>query len=326
MLKMICKKKILITGVAGFIGFSLAKEILDNDFYEVIGIDNLNSYYSTKLKLKRLSLLKKKNFKFYKLDISNKIQLAKLFKKNKIDIVFNLAAQAGVRYSYENPKSYTDSNIIGFINLIEMIKKYKIQKFIFASSSSVYGDQKPFPKSENSDLNPINLYSLSKLSNEQFALSMGKTMNTKMIGIRFFTIYGPWGRPDMMIMKYLIASKKNKKFLLFNKGDHYRDFTYIDDAVNICQQLINKTLKKKFDIFNICSSKPLLITKVIKEIDKYTKTPIVLKKGRDKADVYKTYGDNKKIQNYLNKRIKFTDYQIGVQRTCRWYLKNYKLI
>ena len=141
----------------------------------------------------------------------------------------NLAAQAGVRYSFENPKSYTDSNIIVFINLIEMIKHYSPKKFIFASSSSVYGDTKPFPKLETSELNPINLYSLSKLSNEHFAKSMSKSMKTKIIGLRFFTIYGPW-RPDMLI-EIFIASKK-KKFLLYNKGDHYRDFTYIDDGTS----------------------------------------------------------------------------------------------
>ena len=321
------KNKILITGVAGFIGFSVAQKILKNKDIKIVGIDNLNKYYSTKLKLKRLKILnKEKNFKFYKVDLVNKKKVEDIFKKNNFDLVLNFAAQAGVRYSYENPKSYTDSNIIGFINLVDIIKNFKIKRFIFASSSSVYGDEKPFPKSEKSETNPINLYSLSKLSNEQFAYSKGKSIKTKIIGLRFFTIYGPWGRPDMMIMKYLIASKKNKKFPLYNKGDHYRDFTYIDDAINICEKLIYKNFKKKFDIFNICSSKPLLITKVIKEIDKYTKKPVIIKKGRDKADVYKTYGDNKKIQNYLNKRIKFTDYKKGVQRTCSWYLKNYKLI
>ena len=151
------KNKILITGVAGFIGFSIAEKLLNKKNVQIIGIDNLNSYYSKKLKYKRLQILKKnKNFKFYKIDLTNKKKLEFIFKKNNFSTVMNLAAQAGVRYSFENPKSYTDSNIIGFINLIEMIKQYKPKKFIFASSSSVYGDIKPFPKSETSDLNPIN--------------------------------------------------------------------------------------------------------------------------------------------------------------------------
>ena len=319
------KKKILITGVAGFIGFSLANKIIESKKYDVIGIDNLNSYYIKKLKIKRLSLLKKQKLKFYKIDLAEKKKLNHLFKKHNFDIVFNFAAQAGVRYSFKNPKSYTDSNIIGFINLMEVIKNFKIDKLIFASSSSIYGDQKPFPKSENSDVNPINLYSLSKLSNEQFAKSISKKLNTKMIGLRFFTIYGPWGRPDMMILKYLISAYKKLSFPLFNNGDHFRDFTYIDDAVNLCISLLNKKFTKKFEIFNICSSKPLHIIKVLKEIDKYSPQPLIIKKPRDKADVYKTYGDNKKIRNFLGKKIELTSYKYGVKNTCDWFFRNKKI-
>ena len=319
------KKKILITGVAGFIGFSLAKKIIQSKKYDVIGIDNLNSYYIKKLKLKRLSLLKKQKLKFYKIDLTEKNKLKNLFKKYNFDIVFNFAAQAGVRYSFENPKSYTNSNIIGFINLIEVAKNFKIDKFIFASSSSIYGDQKPFPKTENSDVNPINLYSLSKLSNEQFAKSISNKMNTNVIGLRFFTIYGPWGRPDMMILKYLISAHKKIRFPLYNNGDHFRDFTYIDDAIDICISLLRKKVKKKFEIFNICSSRPVLITKVLKEINKYSKKPLIINKPRNKADVYKTYGDNKKIINFLRKKIKFTSFDLGVKNTCEWFLRNKKI-
>ena len=237
-------KIILITGVAGFIGFSLTKKILEKNDAFVVGIDNLNSYYSKKLKLKRLQILKKKNnFKFLKIDLLDKKKLRNIFKSQKFDCVINLAAQAGVRYSYENPKSYTDSNIIGFINLVENIKFFNVKKFIFASSSSVYGDQKPFPKFEKSELNPINLYSLSKLSNEEFAKSMVKNMKTKIIGLRFFTIYGPWGRPDMMILKYLIASKKNKKFLLYNTTNY--NFINIGRLVDQKDQI---TLLKAFNL------------------------------------------------------------------------------
>ena len=319
------KKKILITGVAGFIGFSLAQKILLSKNYYVIGIDNLNTYYSKKLKLNRLALLKNKNFKFYKIDLTEKNKLYGLFKKHKFNIVFNFAAQAGVRYSFKNPKSYTNTNIIGFLNLIEMLKNFKVDRLFFASSSSIYGDQKPFPKKEDSELNPINLYSLSKLSNEQFANSMSKIIKTKMIGLRFFTIYGPWGRPDMMILKYLISAYKGSSFPLFNNGNHFRDFTYIDDAINICIFLIKIKLKKKFDVFNICSSKPVRITKILKEIDKYSKKPLIKKKARDKADVYKTYGDNKKIINFLKKKVKFTAHKQGVKNTCEWFLNNKKI-
>jgi UDP-glucuronate 4-epimerase len=155
---------------------------------------------------------------------------------------------------------------------------------------------------------------------------MSKSMMTNIIGLRFFTIYGPWGRPDMMIMKYLIASKNNKNFLLFNRGNHFRDFTYIDDAINICEQLIDKKFKRKFDVFNICSSKPIHILKVIKEINRYIKKPKIIKKPRDRADVYKTFGNNKKISNFLKKKIKFTDFKRGVKNTCDWFLKNYNSI
>tara|TARA_B100000963_G_scaffold362021_1_gene402154 strand:- start:8449 stop:9429 length:981 start_codon:yes stop_codon:yes gene_type:complete len=320
------KKKILITGVAGFIGFSLARKIIKSNNYKVVGIDNLNSYYIKKLKYKRLALLKNKNFKFYKIDLIEKKKLFSLFKKNKFDVVFNLAAQAGVRYSFKDPKSYINSNIIGFINLVEIIKNFKIHKFFFASSSSVYGDQKTYPKKESSELNPMNIYSLSKVSNEQFANLISKTTNTKMIGLRFFTIYGPWGRPDMMILKYLISAYKGVSFPLYNNGNHFRDFTYIDDVINICIYLLDKKITKKFDIFNICSSKPILITKILKDINKYSKKPLIKKKARDKADVFKTYGDNKKIKNFLNKDIKFTSHHLGVKNTCSWFLENKKIL
>ena len=174
---------ILITGVAGFIGFHTAYKFLKKRI-SVFGIDNLNDYYDTKLKKDRLKILKEnKKFFFKKIDLCDQKKLESFFSKSKPSIVVHLAAQAGVRYSYENPKSYTDSNIIGFINLIEMVKKNKIKKVIFASSSSVYGDEKPFPKSEKSETNPINLYSLSKLSNEHFARSMSKSMSTKFVGL-----------------------------------------------------------------------------------------------------------------------------------------------
>ena len=205
------KQKILITGAAGFIGYSLCKKLIQNKNNEVIGIDNLNSYYSTKMKKERLKELKfKKNFQFLKLDLLQKNKLNNLFKKMKFNIVYNFAAQAGVRYSFENPDSYVNSNIIGFNNILDLIKKFKIEKFFFASSSSVYGDIGPFPKKENSKLNTLNIYSLSKLSNEIIAKSFSKKSNTQIIGLRFFSIYGEWQRPDMLILKYLIAAKKKK--------------------------------------------------------------------------------------------------------------------
>ncbi len=316
------KQKILITGAAGFIGYSLCKKLLNNSNNKVIGLDNLNSYYSIKLKKERIKDLKySKNFKFYKLDLLEKNKLNNLFKTVKFDIVYNFAAQAGVRYSFENPESYVKSNIIGFNNTLNLIKKYKVKKFFFASSSSVYGDIGPFPKKENSKLNTLNIYSLSKLSNEIIAKSFCKTSKTQIIGLRFFSIYGEWGRPDMLILKYLLAAKKRKNFELYNYGNHYRDFTYIDDAIEIVLKLSKKKINKKFDIFNICSSKPIKITEILKIINNFKINTKVTKKPLHTADVFKTYGDNRKVKKII-KKFKFTNYKIGVQNTVKWYKKN----
>ncbi len=319
------KQKILITGAAGFIGYSLCKKLITNKNYEVIGIDNMNSYYSVKLKKARIKELKYgKNFQFFKLDLLEKSKLNDLFKKKKFNIVYNFAAQAGVRYSFENPDSYINSNIIGFNNLLNLIKKFKVQKLFFASSSSVYGDIGPFPKKENSKLNTLNIYSLSKLSNEIIAKSFSKKSNTQIIGLRFFSIYGEWGRPDMLILKYLLAAKKNKNFELFNYGNHYRDFTYIDDAIEIVLKLSKLKINKKFDIFNICSSKPIKITEILKIINSLKIKTKITKKPLHAADVLKTFGDNRKVKRVI-KKVKFTNYKIGVQNTVKWYKKNSSL-
>ena len=319
------KQKILITGAAGFIGYSLCKKLVDNKNFEVIGIDNLNSYYSVKLKKARIKELNnEKNFQFLKLDLLEKSKLNDLFKRKKFDIVYNFAAQAGVRYSFENPDSYINSNIIGFNNLLNLIKKFKVKKLFFASSSSVYGDIGPFPKKENSKLNTLNIYSLSKLSNEIIAKSFSKRSNTQIIGLRFFSIYGEWGRPDMLILKYLLAAKKNKNFELFNYGNHYRDFTYIDDAIEIVIKISKLKINKKFDIFNICSSKPIKITEILKIINSLNIKTKIIKKPLHAADVLKTFGDNRKIKRIV-KKVKFTNYKIGVQNTVKWYKKNSSL-
>ncbi len=316
------KQKILITGAAGFIGYWLCKKLLDNKNNEVVGLDNLNSYYSVKLKKERIKELKKaKNFIFLKLDLLEKKKLNQLFQKKKFNFVYNLAAQAGVRYSFENPESYCDSNIIGFNNILNLVEKFKVKKLFFASSSSVYGDIGPFPKKENSKLNTLNIYSLSKLANEITAKLFAKKSKTQIIGLRFFSIYGEWGRPDMLILKYLLAAKKKKNFELFNYGNHYRDFTYIDDAIQIVLKLSKSKIKKKFDIFNICSSKPIKITEILKIINKLQIKTKLTKKPLHNADVFKTYGDNRKVQNIV-KKIKFTNYKIGVQNTVKWYKKN----
>ena len=201
---------ILITGCAGFIGYSLATKLLRNKINNIFGFDNLNKFYSVKLKKKRLLNLKQnKNFKFYKIDLSNKKKLSYLFKKQKIDIVFHFAAQAGVRYVSSHPEKFIHSNILGFHNLIDVSKNFNIKKFFYASSSSVYGDSNKFPVDEKSKLNPKNIYGLSKKLNEEY-IKINSNKKTQYIGLRFFTVYGEWGRPDMLILKYLDYAKKIK--------------------------------------------------------------------------------------------------------------------
>jgi UDP-glucuronate 4-epimerase len=318
---------ILVTGSAGFIGFSICEKLLKiNKIKKIFGIDNLNNYYSSKLKLKRTSiLLGNKKFLFKKIDLIDNFSLNKFFKDHKIDVVINMAAQAGVRYSYDNPKSYIYSNIKGFQNLLECLEKFKIKKCIFASSSSVFGDSKKYPLKETMNLNPKNIYSLSKQNNEILAKIYSNFIKTQFIGLRFFTIYGEWGRPDMFILKYIMSSVKKKNFELYNYGNHYRDFTYINDAVGLVEKILFKKFNKNFLIFNICSSRPIKILKIIKEINKYVLPPKIIMKPLQKADVYKTHGSNKKIISFF-KSFKFTPYKIGISKTLNWFFENKKFL
>ena len=315
--------KILITGVAGFIGFNFANFLLSkNKNIKIIGIDNLNNYYSVKLKKKRLNKLKIYNkFKFYKIDISNFKSLNQLFNKEKIDVIFNLAAQAGVRYSMLHPKKYNDYNINGFFNIIELSRIYKIKKIFYASSSSIYGDTKSFPLKENLELYPKNIYALSKKINEEMAELYSDLYKIKMTGLRFFTVYGEWGRPDMFIMKYIMASINNKIFNLNNHGYHFRDFTYIEDVNNILYLMLKKKTKKNHDVFNICSSSPQKITNIIKTLNKYFIKPRIKKLPLQKADILKTHGSNKKVKRVLG-FSKFTKINDGLEKISIWVKKN----
>ena len=277
------KKKILITGCAGFIGSQFALRSLKK--YYVIGIDNFDNYYSVLLKKKRIAILrKKKNFKFHKLDIRNFTKLNNVIKKYKINYVFHFAAQAGVRYSKINPTKYTTTNIIGTKNLLNSIKSKKIEKIFLASSSSVYGDSTKFPLKENTKLKPINHYAYTKKINEDMGYSFSKIYNLNIYMLRFFTIYGKWGRPDMFIFKLFKSIFSKQKFKLNNSGDHERDFTYIDDGCEILLKLMKKKIKKKYDIFNICSN-----TKILRLVGrkKFTDYKLVIK------DIFDWYKENK---------------------------------
>jgi len=318
--------KIIITGCAGFIGFNLANKILLNNKNKVIGIDNLNDYYDVKLKKNRLKILKKnKNFLFKKIDISNYKNLEKTIKKNKIKIIYHLAAQAGVGYSILSPKTYMQSNFIGFFNILELSRIYKIPKILFASSSSVYGDNKQLPVNESSRLTPKNFYGLSKKSNEEMASVYSYYYKIKIIGLRFFTVYGPWGRPDMVMLKLINSFYKKQKFYLNNFGNHTRDFTYIDDVVKIIIKLSQSNkIRNNFEIFNICSSKPLSLLYLVSTFKKISGDFKIYKRKFQDGDIINTYGSNKKLKKII-KNLKFTKFNIGFKKIIDWYKKYNKL-
>jgi UDP-glucuronate 4-epimerase len=316
-------KKILITGCVGFVGFSLASRLLKKKNI-IYGIDSIDNYYSKKLKYKRLEILKKnKNFYFYKLDIKNKYLFKKKINNIKFDYIFHFAAQAGVRYSIINPKKYIDSNIKGTNNLLDIIKDIKPKKIFIASSSSVYGDILKFPVKENFNLNPINLYAETKYINEISAKYYSKIYDLNICVLRFFTLYGKWGRPDMFLFKLLKSIHTNNSFYLNNYGNHSRDFTHIDDAMNIVIRLMNVKENNKFNIFNICSNNPINLKKIISILrTKYGDFNIKLIK-KNKLDVKKTHGCNKKVLKLTKyKKKDFSLLSNTLENIINWYSKN----
>ena len=332
--------KILVTGSAGFIGFHLSKKLVDKG-YSVVGIDSINSYYDTNIKNKRLNILKKykRKFIFKKLDLTNFKTLKKLFFDFKIDYVINLAAQAGVRYSIENPRAYLDSNLIGFFNVLECCKIFRIKHFIYASTSSVYGNNSilPFKEKRHAD-HPIQFYAATKRSNELMAHSYSSLYNLPTTGLRFFTVYGPWGRPDMALFIFTKNILEGKKINLFNNGKHIRDFTYIDDIVEPIIRLINKPPKKRkkystldpsessapFKIYNIGNNDPKKLMQFVKAIEKkLNKKAKINYKPLQKGDVYETYADvNKLFKN--TKYFSRTDINTGIGKFIDWYRDFYK--
>ena len=293
---------------------------------KIIGIDTINDYYDVNLKKQRLKILNEnKNFQFKKIDIKNYNLLEKIFKNKKIDIVYNLAAQAGVQYSIKNPKKYMDSNCVGFFNILELSRINRIKTIFYASSSSVYGDSKKFPVKENFNLNPKNFYGFSKKANEEMAAIYSRYYNIKIIGLRFFTVFGPWGRPDLVINKLIDSFYKNKIFYLNNFGKHMRDFTYIDDVINIIIKLSKSNkIKQKNDIFNICGSKPISLIHLVKLFKKIVGNSKITKRSFQKGDILKSYGSNQKLIKVLGK-IKFTNFDEGFISTLKWYQKYNKL-
>ncbi len=315
--------KILITGVAGFIGFSLANRLLNNNI-SVTGIDNLNKYYSKKLKLKRISILKKsKLFKFYKIDINKKKKVDKFFKKNFTHI-FHFAAQPGVRETKNFPEKYFYSNEVGFFNILNNFKENKKIKIFYASSSSVYGDQKQYPSKENYELVPKNIYGITKKHNEELAEHFNKIYGLKIVGLRFFTVFGEWGRPDMLFLKFFKCSRESRKFNVHNNGNHYRDFTYIKDVVEILKKLISKKILQH-EIFNICSSKPKKLSNIINLLVKMTNFNKIKFSQRQNIESLKTHGSNKKILKFIKHNFN-NNFEDSIKKTYEWYKKYYYLL
>ena len=318
--------KILITGSAGFIGFHTAKRLLKMKHY-VYGLDNLDDYYDVRLKKDRLKNLKKyKKFYFLKIDLANKKRLEEHFKNNKIDLIINLAAQAGVRYSIEFPQKYFNSNILGFFNLIEAARKYKIKKIVSASTSSVYGENKKLPFSETDRVdNIIQFYAASKRSNEIIGQVYSGIYKMNFTFLRFFTVYGPWGRPDMALAKFVTNIIKRKKIDVFNMGNHKRDFTYIDDIVDgILKASFNKN-KKNFTIYNLGNGKIINLMDYIKIIEKKLglKAKINFKKLQ-KGDVKNTLSNLRKSKKELNYRPKI-NIDRGIDNYIKWFRQYYKI-
>ncbi len=319
------KNKILVTGAAGFIGYHLCKSLI-NDGYKVAGIDNLNSYYNVSLKNDRIAnLSKKKNFHFNKIDIIDKSSLKNIFNKFKPNLVVNLAAQAGVRYSLENPYAYVDSNIVGFLNIIELCRKNNIENFVYASSSSVYGGNSKIPFSvEDRVDNPMSLYAATKKTNELIAHSYSHLYDMNTTGLRFFTAYGPWGRPDMAM--YIFADKmlRNQPIEVFNNGEMNRDFTYIDDIIAGTRSAIDH--KYKCEVFNLGNSKSEKLMDVISLLEKYLqKSAKINFRGMQPGDIENSFADIDKSVEMLNYNPK-TNVDIGILNFIKWFKSYHSIV
>ena len=333
--------KILITGSAGFIGFSLSLKLLKKGL-EIFGIDNHNHYYDPTLKEARLSLLKKyPNYKHFKIDISEKEPILDLFTQIKPNVVVNLAAQAGVRYSIDNPHAYINSNIKGFLHILEGCRYNNVTNLVYASSSSVYGSNTKIPfKTTDAVDHPLSLYAASKKSNELMAHTYSHLFNIPTTGLRFFTVYGPWGRPDMALFNFTKNILLDKPINVFNYGDHKRDFTYIDDITEVLSIVINKPAKPNihwdsikpdpssssapYRIYNIGNNKPIKLMDYIQAIEKkLNKKAIINFQPLQPGDVNTTFADVDDLIRDFNYKPKF-NIETGISRFIEWYKEYYK--
>lgn len=336
-------KKILVTGAAGFIGFHLSKNLLKIG-YEVVGLDNINNYYDVNLKYARLnelgiqreqaevfleknkSAIYNSSFTFIRMNLEDIENLQILFKDESFDLVCNLAAQAGVRYSLENPQAYMNSNIQGFLNVLECCRHNQISRLVYASSSSVYGNSISVPFKENDQIDePISLYAATKKSNELMAHTYSHLYGIQTIGLRFFTVYGPWGRPDMAMFLFTKAILDNDPIKVFNHGDLSRDFTYIDDIVEGVVSTLTKDSNENeiYQLYNIGNNSPVQLLDFIEAIEKTIgkqakKEMLPMQEG----DVNRTWADSSKLIKNFNYKPS-TTINVGVQEFVEWYKRFY---
>ncbi|MDN6843109.1 MAG: NAD-dependent epimerase [Staphylococcus equorum] len=332
--------KILITGAAGFIGSHLAEKLIKQG-HQVIGVDSINDYYSVSLKEDRLKSIAKENFTFYKLKLENYDDLSRVFEDEQPEVVVNLAAQAGVRYSIDNPRAYIDSNIVCFMNILECCRHFNIQNLIYASSSSVYGanTSKPFSTSDNID-HPLSLYAATKKSNELMAHTYSHLYNLPTTGLRFFTVYGPWGRPDMALFKFTKAIVNDEVIDVYNHGNMMRDFTYVDDIVEAISRLVKKPASPNkewsgtdpdpgssyapYKVYNIGNNSPVRLMEFVEAIEnKLGKEAKKNYMDLQPGDVPETYANVDDLFRDIDFKPE-TTIQDGVNKFVDWYLEYYK--
>ena len=324
-------KTYLVTGAAGFIGFFLSRALLDKG-EQVIGLDNLNDYYEVSLKESRLAVLKKyENFQFYRADLADKEAVFAIFKQHLPAVVVNLAAQAGVRYSIENPDAYISSNIEGFFHILEACRHYPVEHLVFASSSSVYGGNKKVPFSTEDQVDkPVSLYAATKKSNELMAYAYSKLYGIPLTGLRFFTVYGPMGRPDMAYFKFAKKIMAGEPIQIYNHGDMRRDFTYIDDIVAGIEKILCHPPGKDengaaYKIYNIGNNKPEKLMDYISVLERCLgkeakKEFLPMQPG----DVYETYADVTDLMHDFDFKPS-TTIEEGLSRFAEWFLDYYKV-
>lgn len=334
--------RILVTGAAGFIGSALSLKLLARGDF-VYGIDNLNNYYDVSLKEARLGRLRSQaNFRFQKVDVADRGGIARLFQNESFDVVAHLAAQAGVRYSLENPHAYIDSNLVGFCNILEGCRHSKVGHLVYASSSSVYGANRKLPFSEHDNVDhPMSLYAATKKANELMAHTYASLYDLPCTGLRFFTVYGPWGRPDMALFKFTRGILEGKPIPVYNNGQMIRDFTYVDDIVEGVVRVIDRTVARNpawsgekpdpatsyapYKVYNIGNNQPVELMRYIRVLEESLgrKAEIEFLPMQD-GDVPATYADTTELERDVGFKPQ-TPVDVGVRRFVEWYRQYYRV-